>query len=93
VVATDVHDLRDAVGDGDADEIDVALEDGVGSADLHGDAVGDDVAGREGAEPHATTTISRAQRIPWVPSRTIPSRWWRITARLRTCPSCSRRNL
>jgi hypothetical protein len=39
-----VHDLRDAVGDGDADEIDVALEDGVGSADLHGDAVGDDVA-------------------------------------------------
>jgi hypothetical protein len=65
----------------------------VGSADLHGDAVGDDVADREGAEPHATTTISRAQRIPWVPSRTIPSRWWRITARLRTCPSCSRRNL
>jgi hypothetical protein len=86
VVATDVHDLRDAVGDGDADEIDVALEDGVGSADLHGDAVGDDVAVVRAPEPHAATTVSRAHRIPWVPTRTIPSRWWRITARLRRCP-------
>jgi hypothetical protein len=71
-VATDVHDVTNAVGDADADEIDVAFEDGVGVGDVHGgrDSVGDDFAGREGAEPHAATTISRAQRIPWAPSRT-----------------------
>jgi hypothetical protein len=60
-VPTDVHDLRDAVGDADADEIDVAADDAVGSADLHGSALGDDVAGCEGPEPHAATTISRAK--------------------------------